>query len=95
MAKRLTEKAANWVEEAVAVHQALVSRLGATTERTTSHAEHTGSIAQAAATITAAIITRAGATGPYDLIEDDPEATAREDELRRAEHARIEPNPAI
>ena len=74
MVMRLTEHAATWIEEAVAVHEAVTTRLRASIGR--NEAGRTaltdqGSIIEAAATITAAIVTRAGATGPYDLLEID------------------------
>lgn len=95
MTKRLTAEAATWVEEAVAVHEAVCSRLRAAQGRGDGGnvaIELKGPLVEAAATITAAIITRAGSTGPYDLLEDDPEATAREEERQRARDQAIHPS---
>ena len=89
MVMRLTEEAASWIEEAVAVHEAVSIRLRSSIGRNDAGRtalEAQGAIIQAAATITAAIMTRAGATGPYDLLEIDEEATAAEEERRRAIH---------
>lgn len=94
MAKRLTEKAALWTEEAVAVHAAICARLRtahASRENGTIGAELKGPLIEAAAIMTAAIVQRAGETGPYDLLEDDPEATAREREEAEARERTIEP----
>lgn len=89
MVMKLSEHAADWIEEAIAVHEAVSTRLRASIGRNdagrTALADQ-GSIIEAAATITAAIVTRAGATGPYDLLEIDEEATAAEEERRRAIH---------
>lgn len=81
MLQKLTGKGALWIMEAVGVHDAVLQRIATPTTTMPdgtvrdAHAQAIIDAAriQAAATIAAAIFERAGSTGPYDLLEDDPE----------------------
>jgi hypothetical protein len=93
MLQRLTEKASGWLLESVALHDAILKRIAVPHVEGGRSPEAAALVdaakIQAAAILTAAIFERAGATGPYDLLEDDPEGQdlldARRQQTDRAE----------
>lgn len=89
MLQRLTEKASGWLLESVALHEAILKRIATPQVDAVRSPENAAIVdaarVEAAAILTAAIFERAGATGPYDILEDDPEGQDLLDASRQRE----------
>jgi hypothetical protein len=97
MRQKLTSRMNLWTAEAVALYDEILYRIApdqstaiaGTDGVTRPSSVVTSGHMQAAATMAAAIFNRAALSGPYDVLEDDPEAEALEEErLRREETTR-------